>query len=94
MSTGLRKVVESFSGPLLVRLTNMPRAALPIILIVLLFSGFYFEGIVGGLLLSAVDVFIAWLVYLSWPVDTPKKRFIRVFVLLVLVTLTVSQFVK
>ena len=94
MSNGLRKSVERFSGPLLVRLTNMPRVALPIILIVLLFSGFASEGVVGGLLLTVVDVFIAWLVYLSWPVETTKKRMIRMFVLMVLITLTVSQFAK
>ena len=72
----------------------MPRVALPIILIVLLFSGFASEGVVGGLLLTVVDVFIAWLVYLSWPVETTKKRMIRMFVLMVLITLTVSQFAK
>lgn len=90
----LRKTVERFSAPVLIKLTNMPRYVLPIALVVLVFAGFYYPGILGGLCLVVVDVFIGWLTYLSWPVDVTKKRAVRVFVFLVLVTLTVSQFAK
>ena len=89
-----RKQVERVSAPLLVRLTRMPKFVLPVALIVLLFSGFYNNGVLGGLFLAVVDVFIGWLIYLSWPVDTGKKRVIRVLILLVLILLTTSQFSK
>ena len=64
----------------MVKLHALPRWLIPVAMAVLLVTGFALEGVLAGLCLLAVGLFLLWLVLLSWPVLTVGSKAIRVVV--------------
>ena len=71
---------QRFSAPLLVGLSGIPRWAFVIGLAATTFAGLAIEGVVGGVLLLVVAVFLGWLAALGWPSYTLPARILRVAV--------------
>jgi hypothetical protein len=90
-SSGARAAVERVSRPLLLRLTALPRALPVVVLLVVLVVGVYVGGAVGVACTAVVVLFVAWLMYLSWPRLTGAEKLGRLAVLAVAVALCLVQ---
>ncbi|KQX63735.1 hypothetical protein ASD06_11595 [Angustibacter sp. Root456] len=90
-STGLRAAIEAASHPLLVRLAALPRAVPFVALLALLVVGVFVGGVVGVVCTALVALFVAWLMYLSWPRLTGVERLGRAAVLLIAVALVLVE---
>lgn len=62
---------------MLKRLHAMPRWAVPVATVVLVFVGLYAGPVLGGLCLLAVSGFLGWLAYLAWPQLSRAARIAR-----------------
>ncbi len=90
-----RAAVERRSLPLVIMLARMPKW-----IIVVLMASFLFLGLIqtgdlawlGGIFLSIVTLFLAWLLILAWPVLPAQARFIRLVVVLAAAGITVFKF--
>lgn len=85
--------LERFSAPWLVRLSLIPRWLFLIVLGALLFTGLYLENAVGGVLLLALALFLAWLASLGWSHVSPIGRVLRLVTVGVLVYLAVGKLI-
>jgi hypothetical protein len=63
------------------RLHAMPRWAVPLATVVLVFVGIYGGAILGGLCLLVLAGFLGWLAYLAWPELKRRDRLVRALVL-------------
>lgn len=73
------------------KLSRLPRLVPFLILIALLVSGMLIAGPAGFVLIALDAVFVAWVLYLSWPALSSSERIMRLAVLLVAVALAVVQ---
>ena len=89
--SGLRVAVERVSHPLLTRVVALPRAVPFVVLLALLVIGVLVGGVVGVVCTAVVALFVAWLMYLSWPRLTGVERLGRAAVLLVALALVLVQ---
>lgn len=90
MANSFRKSLERNSAPLLIFIHGLPRAAVLIVLVGLMFIGLVSNGLIGFVALMIVATFIGWLLLLSWPLLAPKPRLLRALaVLLVIVSASV-----
>ena len=87
----LRQSVERASLPLLARLSALPRPVPFLSMLILLVLGAVVGGPVGFVLMGVAAVFVAWLLYLSWPRLTAAERLMRGAVVLLAVALAVVQ---
>ena len=90
--SALRAAVARASHPVLSRISRLPRAVPFLVLLALLLVGLYVGGVVGGVCTGIVALFVAWLLYLSWPRLTTPERLGRLAVLALAVALCVVQF--
>ena len=72
------------------RLSRLPKLLPFAILLILLVAGVLLGGPLGFVLMMVATAFIAWVLYLSWPVLTGSERFMRSAVLLLAVAMAVS----
>ena len=89
--SGLRAAIETVSQPLLLRIAALPRAVPFVVLLALLVIGVFVGGVVGVVCTALVALFVAWLMYLSWPRLTGVERLGRAAVLLIAVALVAVQ---
>ena len=73
------------------RLSRLPRLVPFLILIALLVGGMLIGGPTGFVLMAVAAVFVAWVLYLSWPALSSSERIMRLAVLLIAVALAVVQ---
>ena len=73
------------------KLSRLPRLVPFLILIALLVGGMLIAGPAGFVLIALDAVFVAWVLYLSWPALSSSERIMRLAVLLVAVALAVVQ---
>ena len=73
------------------KLSRLPRLVPFLILIALLVGGVLIAGPAGFVLIALDAVFVAWVLYLSWPALSSSERIMRLAVLLVAVALAVVQ---
>ena len=73
------------------KLSQLPRLVPFLILIALLVGGMLIGGPAGFVLMALAAVFVAWVLYLSWPALSSSERIMRLAVLLVAVALAVVQ---
>ena len=73
------------------KLSMLPRLVPFLILIALLVGGMLIAGPAGFVLIALDAVFVAWVLYLSWPALSSSERIMRLAVLLVAVALAVVQ---
>lgn len=85
-----RSRVEHRSVPLIERLNDLPRA-IPFVVILALFIGAAAMGPLGWVPLAVVAVFVAWLLFLTWPRLTAPERALRGTVLLMVVVAAIVR---
>ncbi len=73
------------------KLSRLPRLVPFLILTALLVGGVLIAGPAGFVLIALDAVFVAWVLYLSWPALSSSERIMRLAVLLVAVALAVVQ---
>ena len=73
-----RRALEKRSGPVLVLLSGMPRAIVPIVSVLLLIGGLALPVPIGVACLAVLAAFVGWLTYLSWPAIVGPARAVRV----------------
>jgi len=73
------------------KLSQLPRLVPFLILLALLVGGVLIGGPAGFVLMALAAVFVAWVLYLSWPALSSSERIMRLAVLLVAVALAVVQ---
>jgi len=72
------------------KLSRLPRLLPFAILLTLLVSGVLIGGPLGFVLMLLAAIFIAWVLYLSWPILSGSERLMRSAVLLFAVAMAVS----
>ena len=75
--SGFRARVEEVSHPLLVRLSRLPKLAIPLLTVAVLAVGVLAPPAVGIPALLLVALWMAWLGYLSWPVVSTGQKLMR-----------------
>jgi len=86
----LRPSIERASLPLVTKLTGLPRAVPFLLLLALLVAGVMIAGPVGFILMALGAVFVAWILYLSWPRLTSSERIMRSAVLLLAAVMAIT----
>ena len=87
----MRPTIERASLPLMTRLSSLPRLVPFLILLALLVAGVVISGPGGFVLMGLAAVFVAWILYLSWPRLTSSERIMRSAVLLLAVAMALTQ---
>lgn len=75
-----RNAFERISYPWLVRMLAVPRWLVVVLIASSLLLGLVLsDGLawLGGIFMTLVGLFLAWLLALSWPALTPGRRFVR-----------------
>ncbi len=70
-------------------LKKLPKLVLPILMGAVLLAGLLVPAAWAGLLLLVLAVFLGWLLALSWPALAPSSRWIRLFVVIAIVTASI-----
>jgi uncharacterized membrane protein len=83
--------LERWSAPILVRLAAVPRWLFVIVLAAVFLAGMAVPGVVGGLLLLLITLFLAWLAALGWPRYSVGGRLLRVVVVLMVAYVAASK---
>jgi hypothetical protein len=94
-SPGGRGTFERISLPILAKLHSMPRWLIVVLPAIGLFGGLLLRDSwawLGGILLTVVWVFLAWLTALSWPALTPGSRFFRALIVVFFGGIVVLKF--
>lgn len=90
-----RRTLEQTSLPLLTRLHRMPRWIIVVAPAALLLGGLLLRDSwawLGGILLTVVWVFLAWLTALSWPALSPGSRMVRGLIVVAFGAIVVLKF--
>jgi hypothetical protein len=87
----VRQRIDHASLPLMTKLSQLPRLVPFLILLALLVGGVLIGGPAGFVLMALAAVFVAWVLYLSWPALSSSERIMRLAVLLIAVALAVVQ---
>ena len=90
MPSTLRPSIERASLPLVTKLTGLPRAVPFLLLLALFVAGVMIAGPAGFILMSLGAVFVAWILYLSWPRLTSSERIMRSAVLLLATVMAIT----
>lgn len=90
MSLSFRSKVEHASVPLITALNRLPRVAAFLLVLALMVAGVFVPR-VGFVFTWLVAVFVAWLLYLTWPQLARPERFQRIAVLFVVVAVGIVQ---
>jgi len=90
----LRKKITNVSAPLLLRIHTLPKFIVPALMAMFMVLGLFLQPPFSGLALTVVTSFVAWLMYLSWPLLDPRSKFIRFTVFLILVAATFVNFIS
>jgi hypothetical protein len=88
----LRARLEDVSRPLLVRLTRMPRQAVPLATVVLFAVAILAPAPVAVVALAVIAVFLLWLTFLAWPAVGVGGKLMRVVMLGLVVVLGLTRF--
>lgn len=87
----MRHRIDHASLPLMTKLSRLPRLVPFLILLALLVAGVLISGQVGFVLMGLAAIFVAWVLYLSWPRLSGSERIMRLAVLLLAVAMAVVQ---
>lgn len=90
----LRKKITNISAPLLLRIHTLPKFVVPALMAAFMVLGLFLQPPFSGLALTVVSTFVAWLMYLSWPLLDHRSKFIRFTVFLILVAATFVNFIS
>ena len=87
----LRARLEDVSRPLLVRLTALPKPAVPLASVVLFAVAVLAPAPVAAVALVLIGLFLVWLTFLAWPALGVGGRLIRLVMLGLVVLLGFGQ---
>ena len=87
----MRRRIDHASLPLVTRLSRLPKPVPFLILLALLVAGVLISGQVGFVLMGLAAIFVAWVLYLSWPRLSGLERIMRLAVLMLAVAMAVVQ---
>lgn len=87
----MRRRIDHASLPLMTRLSRLPRLVPFVILLALLMAGLLIGGVTGFILMALGAIFIAWVLYLSWPQLSGSERIMRLAVLVLAVAMAVTR---
>jgi hypothetical protein len=87
----VRSRIDHASLPLMIKLSRLPRLLPFVILLILLVAGVFITGPIGFVLMGLAALFVAWVLYLSWPRLNTTERTMRLAVLLLAVAMAVIQ---
>jgi hypothetical protein len=73
------------------KLSRLPRLLPFVILLILLVGGVFISGPIGFVLMGLAALFVAWVLYLSWPRLNTTERTMRFAVLVLAVAMAVTQ---
>jgi hypothetical protein len=76
---------------LLARLARINPTTAFIAALIVLLAGFFLPGIVGAALLALLGAALAALTFVTWPVQTPSTRAIRIGLLLLLLAIIIAK---
>jgi hypothetical protein len=88
----LRHRIDQASLPLMTKLSRLPKLLPFAILLTLLVAGVLLGGPVGFVLMALAALFVAWVLYLSWPLLNGSERIMRSAVLLLAVAMTIVRY--
>lgn len=74
------------------KLSRLPKLVPFAILLTLLVAGVLIGGPVGFVLMALAALFVAWVLYLSWPLLSGLERIMRSAVLLLAVAMTIVRY--
>jgi len=87
----VRRRIDHASLPLVTRLSRLPKPVPFLILLALLVAGVLISGQLGFVLMGLAAIFVAWVLYLSWPRLSGSERIMRLAVLMLAVAMAVVQ---
>jgi hypothetical protein len=88
----LRARLEVASRPLLVRLTALPKQAVPLASVVLFAVAILAPGPVAAVALVLIGLFLVWLTFLAWPAVGVGGRLMRLVMIGLVVVLGFTRF--
>ncbi len=88
--SSLRSSIERASLPFFVRLGRLPRAVPFLFMLALLVAGIVIPGW-GWVLMGIGALFLAWVLFLTWPALSGSERLMRAAVLALWVGITVTR---
>jgi Ca2+/Na+ antiporter len=87
----LRQRIERASLPVMTRISRLHRAVPFLLLLALLVAGVLIDPPVGFVLMSVAALFVAWVLYLSWPRLTGTERIMRSAILLLAAAMAITR---
>ena len=87
----MRRRIDHASLPLVTRLSRLPKPVPFLILLALLVAGVLISGQLGFVLMGLAAIFVAWVLYLSWPRLSGSERIMRLAVLMLAVAMAAVQ---
>ena len=75
-------------------LQSFNKFVVPALMAAFMVLGLFLQPPFSGLALTVVTAFVAWLMYLSWPLLDHRSKFIRFTVFLILVAATFVNFIS
>lgn len=88
----LRTRLESVSRPALVRLTRLPKPAVPVATVALFAIAVLAPAPVAVAALVVIGLFLLWLTFLAWPAVTTGGKLMRVAMIGLVVVLGLTRF--
>jgi hypothetical protein len=87
----VRSRINDASLPLMTRLSQLPKLVPFAILLTMLVAGVLIGGPLGFVLMALAAIFVAWVLYLSWPILSSSERLMRSAVLLLAAAMAVVR---
>ncbi|PWU43966.1 hypothetical protein DLE60_32840 [Micromonospora globispora] len=77
--------------PLLARLARLNPTTVFLATLVLVLVALFAPGAVGGLVLLALAALLVWLMSVTWPVQRPATRMVRLLLLTLLIAVALAK---
>ncbi len=88
----LRTRLEAVSRPLLVRLTKLPKQAVPLASVVMFAAAILAPAPVAAVALVLIGVFMVWLTFLAWPAVGLGGKLMRLLMVGLVGALALTRF--
>ncbi|MEV4483573.1 DUF6703 family protein [Micromonospora coxensis] len=83
--------MQRTQNPVLVRLARANPTSVFLATLVLVLVAVFAPGPVGGVLLLALAAGLVWLMALTWPVQAPRTRVVRLVMLTLLIAVALAK---
>ncbi|MGB2572334.1 DUF6703 family protein [Micromonospora citrea] len=83
--------MQRTQSPVLARLARANPTSVFLATLVLVLVAFFAPGPVGGVLLLALAAGLVWLMAVTWPVQAPRTRVVRLLMLTLLIAVALAK---